>query len=1346
MHTYSGKVIVFFPVFAMAASVLLCSGPGLADNTSLYAKGGSWQETLLGTRSNYQSWRSAHLDMVGLEFGPWNATEAMGGTINAPFFPEEGVDLDARSGEDKRLWLRRNEFIDGTPNNMTCPDQSATYIARVITAASPGVLRAGFGSDDGLKVWLNGSLLLSRDVPRGVVPDNDVVDLPLQAGDNMLLLRVYNISGGCGFYFAPAGDPAASLWNQIKADFPLESARMERDLGGTSPITWLSLPDPAKLERDMIARALGSLNDPGKVLGRELQESSEAPADSAPRLDLYLRACAASEGRKRLEMANVDALRRVIAHLVATCPDTYTAGGHYLAQLEGFTQQLESIQEGVNRADAAALAAVGQIEVLQREALLANPLLDFDRVMLIRRNEALLGLPQNWQGNCSLPRRGYDNEIIVLSPFAEDKAPARLFRPDRDVLVGDVDLHFDGKKILFSMLGAHDRWQIWEMASDGTGLRQVTPGVEADVDNYDACYLPDGRILFDSTRCFQGIPCVGGSDAVANLYLMNNDGSGIRQLCFDQDHNWCPTVLNNGRILYSRWEYSDTPHYFSRLLFHMNPDGTNQVEFYGSNSYWPNSMFYTRPIPNHPTKVVTIVSGHHGVARMGELVILDPAKGRHEADGVVQRIPGYGQPVEPVIVDQLVDSVWPRFLHPYPLSENFFLVSCKPDPDKPWGLYLVDTFDNLLLLHEEPGYAMFEPIPFRAQATPPAIPDRVNLAKNDATVYLMDVYQGPGLRDVPRGTVNALRVYSFHYAYQRIGGHEHVGMEGPWDVRRILGTVPVSEDGSAYFRVPANTPIAVQPLDKEGKALQVMRSWFTAMPGEVLSCVGCHEPQNTAPPSQYSFAARRTPDEIAPWYGKARGFGFKYEVQPVLDRYCVGCHGAEPITDGRPDFTDRAERGPSNFDKSYLALHPYVRRPGPESDYHLQKAMEWHADTSELIQLLRKGHKGVQLDQEAWDRLITWIDLNTPDHGRWSDHTSIPDSGPARRAEMRAQFACLPSDPAEEELIPAAYPRDYIKPEEPVFAVEKQDLYDWPFAADEAAARQAAAGTATRRTLDLGDGVTMDFVLIPPGAYVMGGDQFADELPLTTVEVEGPFWLGVTEVTNAQYARFNPGHDSGFIDQHNKDHTTPGYPANLPNQPVIRVTWNEALAFAQWLAQQSGESCSLPTEAQWEWACRAGSAEAMSYGTLDGDFSTLANLADVSVRRLAVAGINPQPIPNPTPFQDFLPKDDRFDDGERLVCEVGKYAVNAWGLCDMHGNVCEWTMTAYRPYPYSENDGRNDLNAEEKRAVRGGSWIDRPARARSAFRLAYQPWQSVHNVGFRVMIPCAQASEKVAAK
>lgn len=488
-------------------------------------------------------------------------------------------------------------------------------------------------------------------------------------------------------------------------------------------------------------------------------------------------------------MFDPQAVRLAISDLKAAFPDRYRNGARYLRRLDEIERRLPDIREGVANGRPEALREVDGLLAFQREALLANPLLDFDRLLLIRRRatvenpvkepavdpkkgkrkkvkkpKAKLGLPQNWQGNCSLPKTGYDNEIALLSPISPDGKLTTVFRPPGGAFVGDVDLHFDADRMRFSMPSKAGTWQVFEVGVDGGALRQVTPGDRDDVDNYDACYLPDGRILFTSTANMQGVPCIGGKGDVANLARLETDGKTVRMLAFEQDHDWCPTLLSNGRVLYTRWEYTDTPHYFTRLLMSMNPDGTNQVEFYGSNSYWPNALFYARPIPGHPTQFAAIVSGHHGVPRMGELVLFDAARGQHEADGAIQRIPGRGQKVEPIIRDGLVNGSWPKFLHPYPLSDKYLLVACQPGPKASWGIYLADVFDNLVLIKELPGNAPFEPIPLERTPRPPVIPDRVNLARKDATVYVVDVYRGPVLAGVPRGTVKNLRVISLTVA------------------------------------------------------------------------------------------------------------------------------------------------------------------------------------------------------------------------------------------------------------------------------------------------------------------------------------------------------------------------------------------------------------------------------------------------------------------------------------------------------------------------------------------------------------------------------------------------------
>jgi hypothetical protein len=548
----------------------------------------------------------------------------------------------------------------------------------------------------------------------------------------------------------------------------------------------------------------------------------------------------------------------------------------------------------------------------------------------------------------------------------------------------------------------------------------------------------------------------------------------------------------------------------------MNPDGTGQMEFYGSNSYWPNSFFYTRPIPNHPTKVVSVIGGHHDNPRMGELVVFDPASGRREDAGAVQRIPGYGKKVEMLISDGLTRDSWPKFLHPYPLSDKHFLVSCKPSPQAAWGLYLVDTFDNFVLLKEDPAYALFEPIPLRATSPPQLIPNKVDLAKKEATVYLPDIYVGDGLKGIPRGTVKQLRLFTYHFAYQDMGGLLGVvGMDGPWDIKRVLGTVPVRPDGSAKFRIPANMPISMQPLDGEGKALQLMRSWMTAMPGEVVQCAGCHEPQNTAPPSQMTMAVNVPADEITPWYGPLRGFSYPREVQPVVDRHCVGCHdgrpsdegGAAPNLRGDVKISDWAQVTPGRggdrggkFSVGYYELSRYVRRPGIESDYHMLEPMEFHADTTQLVQLIKKGHYGVQLNDEAWDRLVTWIDMNAPYHGTWGEELAKPGVQRERRRELLKLYGGYDDDPEAVPEMVATPVEPIVPPQAELEPASELACQGWPFDAAEARRRQAAAGPATTRTIHLAEGLDLEMVLIPAGRFVMGSrDGAPDERPQRVV-------------------------------------------------------------------------------------------------------------------------------------------------------------------------------------------------------------------------------------------------------
>ncbi len=1042
---------------------------------------------------------------------------------------------------------------------------------------------------------------------------------------------------------------------------------------------------------------------------------------------------------------NPESLKRSITNLTQKFPSQYD-GRKYLAQYEAALKELgecpksvisESNPRGAISKETidAYFAAAKKFGEFRKEALLANPLMRFEKLLFRRAQNA--GLQANWISNAARGKGGYGNALATVNPQDANGEAQTLIENPNNSFIGDINLHWDADKILVTALSDEKTWQIYEMplTEEKPTLRQVSPSMGKDVDNVEGCYVPDGSTLFISTASMMGVPCIDGSSPVGNIYRLETDNKTIRQLTFEQDQDWCPILLPNGRVMYLRWEYTDTSHYFTRILFHMNPDGTNQVEYYGSNSFWPNSVFYAKPIPGSSTKFVGVVTGHHGVSRIGELYTFDIQKGRKEATGAVQQIPGYGKKVEPIIKDQLVDDSWPKFLFPYPLDENYHIVSAQMTPGSPWCLYLVDTFDNMLKIREEKGFGLYEPTPLIKKPKPQVRPNTVDTDSKESNVFVTDVYFGDGLKNVPRGTVKKFRVFSYNFGYRGLGGHDLFGMESCWDARRLIGEVPVYEDGSASFRFPPNTPIAIQPLDDKGAAMQLMRTWFVGMPGENNSCTGCHESQNTVTPNKRTVAMGKAPTPITPFLGPERPFSYKYEIQPILDKYCVGCHDGSEANKDRPNFADKTP-GHRGFSKSYHALHPYVRRPGPESDAYMFQPMEYHASSSELFQRLGKGHHGVQIDADSMRKLYTWVDLNVPYFGTWAEVAEIhrkknPESVTnvsARYNELKTLYAGVDLDPEKDPYAGIALPEniEFVKPTEPKlnYAAPKAD--NWPFDEKQAQLMQ----TKPHQNVQVTNDIAIDLAYIPTGQFVMGDDGGdADELPRSVCTVQRPFWMATTEVTNELYAQFNPTHDSRFIDQWWKDHTTPGYPANKPKQPVIRVTWNEAVKFCQWLSQKTDKKFRLPTEAEWEWACRAGTSTPMWYGELNTDFGKFENLADMSTKKFVVRGVNPQPINNPPDVEAFIPRAEGVDDGNMIEENVGGYQANPWGLFDMHGSVAEWTASDYRVYPFAPavNDPRI------KKVVRGGSWFDRPKYARSGYRRAFEPWQPVYNVGFRVV-------------
>ena len=1039
--------------------------------------------------------------------------------------------------------------------------------------------------------------------------------------------------------------------------------------------------------------------------------------------------------------------------------DEYPNGAWYSARLSELKTRSDNLAKTAAESgaspgiDAQSAELHAEFAKLQKEALLDNPEIDFDSFLYIRRNPDQLGLPENYNSNSVIPPTGYNDELRRFN-FRTGESTL-VYKTENGAFVGDLELYYDASKVMFSSPdpAANNRWRLWELplAENPEDQAKLAPEIvplinNPDVDNYDGCYLPDDRIVFCSTASMTGVPCINGSGHVCNLYSKELDGS-IRQLTLEQDHDWNPVVLNNGRVMYLRWEYVDLPHAFSRIVFHMNPDGTNQSELYGSGSYWPNSVFYPRPLPGDSSKFVGIVTGHHELNRQGELIIFDPSKGRKEASGVVQRIPGYGKEVSPIACDLPIAQSWPKFLHPFPITDEVFLVACKRSPSSGWDVCLVDVFDNIVPLLDEQE-ATLEPVPLRPTPRQPVLPDRVDPQSPTADFFIADVYEGEGLAGVPRGEVKSLRIFSYEFAYQGMGAEPYsVGLDGPWDPRRVIGTVPVNEDGSAFFKAPAYTPISIQPLDQNGRALQIMRSWITALPGETVSCVGCHEPQNsTSPTNPRSLASQSSPVELTPFYGPTRGFSFEREIQPILDKYCVECHQENSPTvekliaegkvdagvwskEERPGETYALERLPnltrqpakstlekgnyiaskSPVSNAYYQLRRHVITPTKESQMPTHRPCEFHATVQPLTTMLEAGHFGVELDPRSWATLYTWIDLNAPYFGNWGemlrgDNPKLVDSQWRRREELRELYA------------PSALPLD----DDPNASTVGKPLDDSPLRVRFSTARNAdldfsvaapdSDAAPSRETVELGDGATLELVSIP-------GTNLS---------------VGTTEITNAQYRVFDPDFNAG-IEYADFIQFSPGERGWLlcrDRQPVVRVSWNDAVKFCEWLSEKTGDEYRLPTETERRAFANAGATTDFWFGAADADYSRFENLADSTYAKISPFGWTGrvQTLPG------WRPCDWSRDDRSRVSAPVASYAPNAFGLYDVAGNVAEWTnseVVETREVVNTETNEVASASTRTKKIAGGGSWTT-PAEKANELR-AFPEYFKPRDVGFRVV-------------
>ena len=591
------------------------------------------------------------------------------------------------------------------------------------------------------------------------------------------------------------------------------------------------------------------------------------------------------------------------------------------------------------------------------------------------------------------------------------------------------DVSFDGKRVLFSFKASdrQDDYHLYELdVAKGGKPRPITSGL--GFADYEGCYLPNGDIIFNSTRCVQTVDCWWTE--VSNIYTCDVNGRYLRRLGFDQVHTSFPTVLDDGRVIYTRWDYNDRGQMYPQPLFQMYPDGTNQTEFYGNNSWFPTTIIHARGISG-TGKVLAVLNGHH-TAQGGKLAIIDPSRGRQETSGVQliapvrpchdanRGIDGYGQDGD-------------RFQFPYPIDEKHFLVSYAPfNPytgnvngaqygRAGFGIYFMDIDGHRELLAWDRTMSCNQIIPVAARPVPHVRPSMVDYRKPTGTFYVQDVYLGPGLQGVPRGTIKSLRVVSIDYRAAGIGSNSNGGVgggamvstpisinNGSWDVKRIIGTVPVDADGSVYFTAPARTPVYFQLLDDKNCVVQSMRTWATLMPGENAACIGCHENKDQAPPAAKATSAlRKGPKALTPFYGPVRGFSYPKEIQPIWDKFCISCHNGAPGKAssllGREGQRGKGDNSLRQWSESYLTLtrngtpNEMVNWLNVQSAPPMLSPYVGGAAKSKVFAMLADGsHYKTKLPREALDKIACWIDLLVPYCGDYTEAASWSPDEQAR--------------------------------------------------------------------------------------------------------------------------------------------------------------------------------------------------------------------------------------------------------------------------------------------------------------------------------------------------------------
>lgn len=806
---------------------------------------------------------------------------------------------------------------------------------------------------------------------------------------------------------------------EIKADAMNQYYRLDSLIKGKIPLSKFNTPE--YVHRDPARIVIGSDRDPADVVMRQTmalwKDLSNMPGASVESMKSSL---------------------EVLAQKVKTIPakDTQSRKDLYL-----------------------------DICTLRRRIAFSNPLLDFDKLVFIKHKKNIrsepLGDHMAGQYYGIHARKGGEGLFILEDVFGTPREVNVIGTQLLDGAYLSPDLSFDGNKILFAYTEADgycpverakedstycftysgyqpsftekNAWHVFSVNTDGTQLQQLTKGVFND---FDPCWLPNGEVVFISDRRGGFGRCHmnwnGGAPWFTyTLHRMKADGSNMVRLSHHETCEWQPSILHDGNIVYTRWDYVDRGFFQAHHPWTTTPDGRNALSIHGNYpADWKNRPCMEMDIRAIPgsNKLIAVAAAHHGQT-YGSIVLVDPEV---EDDDAMS-------PVRMITPDErLPETEYGYFCReasyatPWPLSEDYYICvfgypefdpSVKNARDRytteNYGIYLLDAFGNKELLYKDPEVSCLSPIPLKSRPKPLVQADivqpykvnmndkRWNLARPEqleelrkikaenteeyepAVVNVMDLYESR--HQWPENTkIAALRIIQV-LPKSTPGRHNPaIGYGTEKNARVVLGTVPVEEDGSASFYLRPYIPVFFQALDEKGKAVQSMRSDVYAAPKEKVTCVGCHENRKSTPVPKNRItpkAMRRAPSTITPEMDGSNPFNYVRLVQPVLDKHCIECHGeskTKPELTGRYDPEKDTKR---QWTESYRNLRPYAFYYDGDGNFVESKTYpgKFGAIDSKLYQLLSAGHKNVKLTDEEMRRITLWLDSNSDFYGTYED-------------------------------------------------------------------------------------------------------------------------------------------------------------------------------------------------------------------------------------------------------------------------------------------------------------------------------------------------------------------------